>query len=58
MKKPFWKTSEFWGTVLTTVSAVAGAVAGVVTGPVAGIIAAVSTGAYAISRGLTKSSGK
>lgn len=53
-KKRFFLTSEFWITALTTVGAIGASVVGLVPAAIAGTIAAVSTGAYAIARGLTK----
>lgn len=56
-RKPFWKRSEFWVTVLTGVGGIATAVAGVVTAPVAAVVVSVASTAYAISRGIAKTSG-
>lgn len=50
--KPFYLTSEFWITVGVTAASLAGGLP--VGGKTASIIAAVSTAAYAISRGLAK----
>lgn len=52
--KPFWKTSEFWGHLLTTVGTVGAAVAGVVPATVAAVVVGVSQGAYALARAITK----
>jgi hypothetical protein len=56
--KPFYRTSEFWGSVLAGVGALAAGVAGIVTGPVAVVAACASQAAYAISRGIAKSGGE
>jgi len=53
-KKPGWRTTEFWTHILLTVATVGGVVGGLVTGPVGAIVVAISQGAYAISRGLSK----
>lgn len=52
--KAFWKTSEFWGHVLTVVGTCAAAVAGVVSAPVAATVVGISQGAYALARAITK----
>jgi hypothetical protein len=51
--KPFYLTSEFWGTV----GLVAASVAGLIPGghQITAAVIAVSTAAYALSRGLAKS---
>lgn len=52
--KPGYKTTEFAVTVLTAIGALAAALAGQLTPRYAAIAAAISTGAYALSRGITK----
>jgi hypothetical protein len=52
--KPGYRTTEFWLTALTSVSAVAGTLSGVIPGTVGGILATVSTVAYALSRAFVK----
>lgn len=54
MVKPFWKTSEFYFTLATSIGAITLALKDVVPTKYAGLMVAVSTAAYAISRGLTK----
>lgn len=54
VKKPGWKTTEFWLTLLTTVGGVAGELAGFLPKGVGVIAATVSGVAYSISRGITK----
>mgnify|MGYP001611991428 CR=1 FL=1 len=54
MKKSFWKTSEWWITVFATVGSIATAAVGLVPVTAAATVAAIATGAYAISRGLSK----
>ena len=54
MNKPFWKTSEFWSHVLTTVGSITFAATGIVSAPVAAIVIAASNGAYALARAITK----
>lgn len=50
------RTTEFWVTALTTVGSIAAFIAGLpITAPTVAIAAAVSSSAYAISRGLAKS---
>lgn len=51
--KPFYLTSEFWITVGVTAASLSGGLP--VGGKLASIIAAISTAAYALSRGLAKS---
>lgn len=58
MKRRAWKTTEFWVSVATTIGVVASAVAGVVSAPVAATLVAVSTGAFAIARGVAKVNGE
>lgn len=53
-RKPFYKTSEFWGTILTAAGGVAAAAAGLVAAPVAAVLVASATGFYAVSRAITK----
>lgn len=52
--KPGYKTSELLVTVLTDVAALAAALSGNLSPHWAAIAAAVSSGAYALSRGITK----
>lgn len=52
--KPFYKTSEFWGTVLCGLGGILAAATGLVAAPVAAVMPAGSTAAYAISRGIVK----
>jgi hypothetical protein len=52
--KPGYKTTEFAVTVLTAIGALAAALAGELTPRYAAIASAVATGAYAVSRGITK----
>lgn len=54
MLKPGYKTSELLVTVLTAVGALAAALAGELNPRYAAIAAAVSTGAYAVGRGIAK----
>jgi hypothetical protein len=53
--KPAYKTTEFWVSVGTSIGSIALAVADVLPTKWAAIATTVSTGAYAISRGLAKS---
>lgn len=54
--KSGWRTTEFWISLLTSVGAVGAAIAGLpISAPVAAGVAAVSSVAYAISRGMAKS---
>jgi len=52
--KAGWKTTEFWMTILTSLSAMVGQFEGAVPAPWGTILAAVVTAAYAIARALTK----
>lgn len=52
--KPGFRTTEFWVTAATLVGAIATAIAGVVPGKVSLICGAISSAAYALSRGLSK----
>lgn len=52
--KPGIQTTELWVSVLTSVGALAAALAGQLSPRYAAIAAAVSSAAYAISRGITK----
>lgn len=52
--KSGWKTTEFWVTVAADVGAIAAAASGVLPHSYAALLGAVSTAAYALSRGLTK----
>lgn len=52
--KDGWKTTEFWVTALAIVGLVASSAAASLAPRYAAIGVAVSTAAYAISRGLTK----
>lgn len=52
--KPGWKTSEFWVTVTAVVGLVVSSAAASLSPKYAAIGAAISTAAYAISRGLAK----
>jgi len=52
--KSGWKTTEFWVTALAVVGLVASAATSSLNPKYAAIGAAVSTAAYAISRGLAK----
>jgi hypothetical protein len=54
MTKPGFKTTEFWVTVLTSAAALVAALSGNLAPRYAAIAAAVSTGLYAIGRGLAK----
>lgn len=51
--KPFYLSSEFWGTVGVNAAAIAGVIPG--GHKITGIVIAISTAAYAIARGLAKS---
>ena len=52
--KPGWKTTEFWVSSLTTAGMLLGTFAGFIPAQYSAIAGALSAGAYAISRGLTK----
>lgn len=52
--KPGWRTTEFWVTVAADVGAIALAAEGALPHKYAAVLAAVSTAAYAVSRGLAK----
>lgn len=52
--KPGWKTTEFWVSVATSVGAVTAASVGVLPEKYAALMVAVSSGAYAVARGLAK----
>ena len=52
--KSGWKTTEFWGTILSVVGGASLGLKDIVPPSVAGIMIAISTAAYAISRGLAK----
>lgn len=52
--KPGYKTTEFAVTVLTAVGALAAALAGQLNPRYAAIAASISTGSYAVARGITK----
>lgn len=52
--KPGWKTTEFWASAAAAVGAYGAAAAGVLPAKYAAIAAAVSSAAYAFSRGLAK----
>jgi len=52
--KPGYKTTEFWVTVLTAVGALIAALADQLPPKYAALGAAISSGLYAISRGLAK----
>jgi len=54
MLKPGYKTTEFWVTALTSAAALVAALSGHLSPRYAAIAAAVSTGLYAIGRGLAK----
>lgn len=54
MLKPGYKTTEFWVTALTSAAALIAALSGHLSPRYAAIAAAVSTGLYAIGRGLAK----
>ena len=55
IKKGF-KTTEFWVTVLTVVGSAASGLAGIMDPKISGFMMALSSAAYAISRGLAKKS--
>lgn len=52
--KPGYKTTEFWVTILTVVGSATAGLQGVVSPTVAAVLGAVSTVAYAVSRGFAK----
>lgn len=52
--KSGWKTTEFWMTVATNLTAVVGALKGIVPEKVAAIAVAVATCVYTVARALTK----
>lgn len=52
--KPGYKTTEFWVTTLTSLGALIAALSSHLTPKYAALGAAVSSGVYAVSRGLTK----
>lgn len=52
--KPGYKTTEFWVTTLTSLAALVAALTSNLNPRYAAIGAAVSSGLYAVSRGLTK----
>jgi hypothetical protein len=54
MPKAGYKTTEFWVTALTSAAALVAALSGHLSPRYAAIAAAVSTGLYAIGRGLAK----
>lgn len=52
--KPGIQTTEFWVSAFTIIGLLTASVGGAIPGPYGVIAAAVSSGAYAISRGLAK----
>ena len=54
MLKPGYKTTEFAVTALTAIGGLVAALAGELTPRYAALAAAISTGAYALARGITK----
>jgi hypothetical protein len=52
--KPGWKTTEFWVTILGVIGAATAGLENIVSPTVAGIMMAISSAAYALSRGLAK----
>ena len=54
MHKPGWQTTEFWVTQLTITGVVLTALEGVLPPKYAVLAVAISQGAYAIARGITK----
>lgn len=57
MNRRGYQTTEFWITVLTVIGALAAALAGDLSPQYAAFATAISTAAYALSRGLTKTGG-
>ena len=53
-KKPGYKSSEFWITILTVLASSLGGLTNILPDSIAGTVAAISTIAYTISRGLAK----
>ena len=51
---PGWRTSEFYVTSLTILAVVAGALVGVLPGQASAYALGISSGAYAVARGLAK----
>lgn len=56
--KPGRHTTEFWASIAAAVGAIGASAAGVLPGREAALLTTLSTVAYAVSRGLTKSGGK
>jgi hypothetical protein len=54
MPKPGYKTTEFWVTAITSAAALVAALSGNLSPRYAALAAAISTGLYAIGRGLAK----
>jgi hypothetical protein len=52
--KPGYKTTEFWVTAITSAAALVAALSGNLSPRFAAIAAAVSSGLYAVARGLAK----